>query len=260
MIRFAKNILPPTLFCLAILTLWQLAVSIFQIPSALLPGPKGIYENAVSQPWTVINATWITARQAICGFAMSLVIGGLVAILFSQSSMFRRCAFPYAIAFQTIPIISIAPLIIVWFDYGFRAIVFVSFLIGLFPIITNTTSGLINLSAGHVELFRLNGASRWQILTKLQIPSALPDFVNGAKISAGLSVLGAIIGEYFAGSIQDNRGIGYWIYDASTIRLEQLFVYVFASTILGVTIFAAVTIVGDTILLHWRDPNLNEQH
>lgn len=257
--RFLKTVLPPVLFFAVIVFVWQAIISLFNVSPLIMPGPQGILASAWKQPQTVASATWLTAKQSLCGFALSLSVGALIAICFSQSKTIRRCAFPYAIAFQTIPIISIAPLIILWFDRGFLAIVFVSFLIGLFPIITNTTAGLINVSTGHSELFRLYRASRWQILTKLQIPNALPDFVNGAKISAGLSVLGAIIGEYFAGDIQRNRGIGFWIYDSKDVRLDQLFVYVFASTLLGVTMFLTVTLVGDRILLHWRDPNLNEQ-
>ena len=253
MIRLLRSVGPPVLLLFMLLAIWQGIVSVFRISPIILPGPLGIYEVAASDPRAVIHAFWTTTKQAVCGFALSITIGFLIAICFSQSSVFRRCAFPYAIMFQTIPIIAIAPVIIIWFGRGFAAIVVVSFLIALFPIITNTTSGLINVTTGHVELFRLNRATRWQLLWKLQIPSAMPDFVNGAKVSAGLSVLGAIIGEYFAGDLQSNRGIGFWIYDSRNLQLDRLFVYVFASTLLGVSMFLVVTFIGDKIILSWRE-------
>ena len=248
----------PVLFFIGVILLWQVIVAGLSVSPLIMPSPLGILKKALADPKTVIDATWVTATQATCGFALSLVVGVAIAITFSQSHLFRLSAFPFAIAFQTIPIISIAPLIILWFDRGFAAIAFVSFLIALFPIITNTTSGLINIPIGQQHLLRLYKASRLQTLWKLQLPSAMPSFVNGAKVSAGLSVLGAIVGEYFAGNIESNRGIGYWIYDSKTIRLEQLFVYVFASTLLGVAMFSLVSIVGDKILLRWQDPNVNQ--
>jgi NitT/TauT family transport system permease protein len=257
--NLAKNFFPPLFFFAAVIAIWEGMVRWQKISPLILPSPSGIAHRAMENPTEVLSALGCTALTSTLGFLASLVVGTGLAIFFSQSSLIRRCAMPFAIAFQTVPILAIAPLIILWLGHTPKAIVFVSFLIALFPILTNTTSGLIQVSALNHDLLRLYQASRWQTLTKLQIPNALPSLVNGLKVSAGLAVLGSVVGEYIAGSLGKFRGVGYWIYDSKSVHLDKLFVYVCASTLLGLAMFAAVTIVGDRILLRWQDPNINQR-
>src|SRR5262249_18495250 len=144
---------------------------------------------------------------ALLGFAMSLAAGTALALVFSQSRIVQRSIYPYAIFLQTVPIVAIAPVLILWFGYGLAGVVSVSFILSLFPIITNATAGLTMVDANLIELFEVNNASRGQMLFKLRLPNAVPNLVTGAKISCGLSVIGAIVGEIYAGFQGDNYGL-----------------------------------------------------
>ena len=175
-----------------------------------------------------------------------------IAVLFSQSRILERSLYPYAIFLQTVPIVAIAPLIVLWIGHGLYGIVAVSFIISLFPIIVNTTAGLTSTSAELLELFALNGASRWQTLTKLRIPNAVPSMLTGAKISCGLSVIGAIVGEFFVGHTTTHYGLGYLVLSTSqNLKTAHLFAAVIASALLGIALFGIVTLTGSTLLARW---------
>ena len=138
--------------------------------------------------------------------AISIVAGTSLAFLFSQSAMIRRALFPYAVLLQTVPIIAIAPIVIVSFGRGFFSVALVSSVISLFPIVTNTTTGLLQIDPNLLDLFRLNSASRWQTLWKLRLPSSLPFLLAGIRIACGSAIVGAIVGEFFVGSGQPGLG------------------------------------------------------
>ncbi len=248
--------LPPLLALVVALSVWQIAIWAFDIPRVLLPSPIDVAVAAARDRMRLALATLRTAAAAISGFGFSLLVGTLISLVFSQSRALRASLFPYAIFLQTVPIIAIAPLIVIWIGEGAAAVVTVSFLISLFPIITNGTTGMLSASVQQHELFRLNQATRWQILRKLQLPSSLPYLVTGARISSGLAVLGAIVGEYFAGAGSQSPGLGYLIFAAKDqFALDTLFAAVFLCTSLGIVIFSLVGYVGQRWLLYWQDVN-----
>ena len=202
----------------------------------------------------LVSATKVSAAAALSGFAASLIAGVVIAFFFSQSRLIRISCYPYAIFLQTVPIVAIAPLVINWFGSGFRSIVIITFVISLFPIITSTTTGMLAVDPELLDLFRLNRASRWQIWLKLRLPNAVPHLITGARTSSGLSVVGALVGEYFAGFGVNNYGLGFLIgRNTSQMRTDELFAAVIASTLLGITIFGVVSIVGAFILNRWYD-------
>ncbi len=246
-------VLPPVAFFVALLAAWEGATAIWDIPLYLVPPPSRVLAVARDHASELANATRLTAEGALCGFAASLAIGTLLGLAFSQSRIVERSIYPYAIFLQTVPIVAIAPLIITWFGYGFTSVVVVSFTLSLFPIIANATSGLTMVEPNLLELFAIHNASRWQVLVKLRLPNAVPHLVTGAKISCGLSVIGAIVGEIFAGFGTTSLGLGYLI-TAAVGKLETayLFAAVICSTLLSIAIFAAVNLVGATILARWH--------
>ena len=249
-----REVVPPVGLFVLVVVAWQLATTMFAIPRYLLPGPKLVFDAAVAQRHTLLTAMWLTASGALCAFALSLLFGTLIAFGFSQSRIIRNSGYPYAIFLQTVPIIAIAPLVITWFGYGYRSVVIVAFIISVFPIITNATTGLISVDPDLLSLFRLHNASRWQTLWKLRLPNAIPHLVTGAKISSGASVIGAIVGEYFASFGPNRFGLGYLILQASPqMKTDELFAAVFASTLLGVAVFGSVSLIGATILARWYD-------
>lgn len=277
---FRALLAPALVFCLVIAA-WQSVVILGRIHPILLPSPilcrlnpehwpQGLVEqtrefptsSVASAAWKIrddlLAATIRTSMAAISGLAISIVAGTLLAFLFSQSAMVRRALYPYAVLLQTIPIIAIAPIVIVSFGRGFLSIALVSSLISLFPIITNTTTGLLQIDVNLLDLFRLNGATRWQTLIKLRVPSSLPFLLTGIRIACGSAIVGAIVGEFFVGSGQP--GLGAMIQRKSaSLDLSELYATVLTSTALGTLAFAGVTVSGEFILRRWFGMSLGER-
>lgn len=250
--RAISAVTPPLVFSLLVLAVWQAVVVGFDIQPFQLPAPTRVAQAAWEKRAELSQATAMTALAALGGFACSLVVGSLMGIVFSQSRAIARSVYPYAIFLQTVPIVAIAPIIINWFGTGLPSVIVVSFIISLFPVVTNVYAGLISIDGSLLELFQLYNASRWQTLTKLRLPSAVPDLVTGAKISAGLSVIGAIVGEFFAGAT-NLYGLGYLIPQAlGKLKMDYGFAAVICSALLGVVVFGLVNLAGATILRRWR--------
>jgi NitT/TauT family transport system permease protein len=253
--RHFYKAMPPVLFFVLVVAAWQVAVTWFDLPIYLLPSPWRVAREAVSERQAIVQATTMTAAAALCGFAASLVIGTLVGFVFSQSAAIRSSCYPYAIFLQTVPIVAIAPLIITWFDYGFHSVVLVALIISLFPIITNATAGMLAVDPPMLDLFRLYDASRWQVLFRLRLPNSVPYLVVAAKTSSGLAVVGAIVGEFFVGAGMNRFGLGFLIRQKlEQLRTAELFAAVIASAVLGVAIFAVVSLTGTTVLARWYNP------
>jgi NitT/TauT family transport system permease protein len=246
-------VLPPLLLLLLVLLAWDAAVVWLKIAPYVLPRPWGVWAAASDHARELRSASGLTAAGALCGFAASLVAGTAVALVFSQSRVIQRSIYPYAIFLQTVPVIAIAPLVITWFGTGFLSVAIVAFIISLFPIITNATAGLTTIDQSLLELFAMHNASRAQVLLKLRLPNAVPYLVAGAKISCGLSVIGAIVGEMFAGYGTDSFGLGYlMVLTSGKLSTDYLFAAVVCSTLLGIAIFGAVSLIGSTILSRWH--------
>jgi NitT/TauT family transport system permease protein len=244
------SVLPPILFFFVLLACWQASVWLWNIPPFLLPSPIDVGRAAVENLPKLASATCLTAAGAAAGFGVSLVFGVAVAIVFSQSTIIRRSFFPYAIFFQTVPIVAIAPLIVIWSGSGFRSVVLVALIVSVFPIITNATAGLTSIDPDLVDLFRLHGASRWQTLFKLRLPGAVPSTVTGAKTSSGLAVIGTIVGEFFVGyDSTEHPGLGFLIQESNAqLRIDLVLCSVLLATALGLIVFGAVNLIGALVL------------
>ena len=257
--RLARRLAPPLLTAVVMVILWETAVRWFQWPAYFVPGPGHVAGVFLRQWPKLVQATALTAVGASGGYLLSLLAGIVIAFGFSQSRIIRRCLYPYAIFLQTVPIIAIAPLIINWLGTGLPSVVVVAFIISLFPIITNATAGMLAVDPELVDLFRLHNAGRLQSLWKLRLPNSVPAIITGAKISSGMAVIGAIVGEFFAGYGTQRYGLGYLILQTSAqLKTAELFAAVIASTLLGVTIFATVNGIGDAVLTRWYD--VSERH
>jgi NitT/TauT family transport system permease protein len=174
--------------------------------------------------------------------------------VFAQSRTVARSLYPYAIFLQTVPIVAIAPLVIIWSGPGFRSVVLIALLVAVFPVITSATTGLTSIDRDLRDLFRLHHATRWQTFWKLRLPHALPDLATGAQVSGGLAVIGAIVGEVFAGYGAEARGLGYLVtVTASQLKTAYLFAAVIASTLLGLVFFGILGWLRDVVTARWRD-------
>ena len=204
-----------------LLLLWQLIVSLLRVPVYMLPGPLAVAKVAASRYRSLLVSLMITGGAAAGGLICSVVVGVLIALLFAQFRWVRKMLYPYTILLQTVPIVAIAPLILMWMGSGTLSVMLIAFIICLAPIIANTTQGLVSVEENLVHLFLMHNASPARILWKLRLPHALPNLFVGMRISSGISVIGAITGELFAGSSRVGEGgLGYSVQYASA-QLEN---------------------------------------
>ena len=239
----------------ALLAFWQLALWIFHVPRIMLPPPLAVAKALFARFPSLLTSLSITAREAAGGLLASIVVGVLIALIFAQSRWIRRMLYPYTILLQTVPIMGIAPLILMWIGAGTAAVALIAFIFALAPIIANTTQGLISVDENLVHLFLMHNASPWQVLFKLRLPNAVPSLFVGIRIAAGIAVIGAITGELFAGSTQVGQGgLGYSIlYALSQLQTDYLFALVFAATVLGFSFFFVVMFLEWYFLHRWHE-------
>jgi NitT/TauT family transport system permease protein len=234
---------------------WQLVILAFKVPGFLLPTPKDVAQTMMARLPELWNATLISAEAAVGGLLASIVVGIFVALIFARSKPVRSLLFPYTILLQTVPILSVAPLIIVWVGQGLVAVSVVTFIICLPPIIANTTQGLVSVDENLVQLFLMNNASQGQILRNLRLPNALPSLFVGVRIASGIAVIGALTGEWFAGSGQvGHGGLGYSIlYAQSQLETSYLFGLVIAASALGFSLLFIVMFFEWLALHKWHE-------
>lgn len=243
----------PLLVGLLVLCGWQATVTLFAVPEFIVPGPGAVWQAAVAHGAELGAATLTSAAAVVTGFAVSLVVGTFVAFVFAQWPLVARSLYPYAIFLQTVPLLAIAPLIVLWSGPGFRSVVIVTVIASIFPIITSAAVGFSTVDRELVELFTLYEASRWRTFWSLRLPHAVPHLVAGAQAAGGLAVIGAIAGEVFAGAGVASHGLGYLItLTAAQLRTADLFAAVLASTALGLGVFGLLAIVGHHMTRRWH--------
>lgn len=249
----ALPLLPPLVALALLLALWELAARALHIPAYLLPPPSAVALAGWADAGPLLSAAAFTARAALTGFALSAVLGVLVAVALASSRILERALYPYTVFLQTVPIIAVAPLLVLWFGAGFRAIAVSALIVSVFPVIANTLSGLRSVDPALRDLFRLYGATRAATLLKLELPSAIPSIVTGLRVAAGLAVIGTIVGEFVAGYAEDAAGLGITVMAANRqLRTDLLFAAVIAASLLGLAIFGVVNLAGHLLLRRWH--------
>ncbi|GAA1000377.1 ABC transporter permease [Subtercola frigoramans] len=254
--RFKKWI-PPLLVFLAIVGVWYL-ISLFVLDPHLrflLPLPQDILLKGLLDPLSfgaLMQGLYQTIIVSLLGLAIAIVIGVIWAVAMSQAKWIERSLFPYAVILQCIPILALVPLIGFWFGYEFPSRVLVCVMIALFPMVNNTLFGLQSVDKGHKELFKLQGASRATTLIKLSFPQALPAIFAGMRISAGLAVVGAIVGDQFFR--RGTPGLGILISNySSRLQGEQLFATIITAALFGVVVFWLFGLLGRRAVGKWYD-------
>lgn len=264
----APDVLAPLLVGGLVLILWEVGVRLTHTPAYLLPGPLLVFQTLI-RDWNVLfPSLLITFKITIVAFIAAIVSGLLVAILFTQSKWIERSFFPYAVILQTTPIVAIAPLIILWVrqvvpgsNSTFVSLVICAWIVAFFPILSNTTLGLNSADHNLMNLFQLYKASRWQTLLYLRLPSALPYFLGGLRISGGLALIGAVVAEFVAGTGGTQSGIAYQILMSSfNLQIPRMFAALFMTTVLGVLIFIVLTITSDLLLRNWHESAMKREN
>ncbi|WP_231511041.1 ABC transporter permease [Chondromyces apiculatus] len=244
---------PPLVALVALLAGWELMTRALGVPAFLLPPPSAIARAGVTDAAGLAMATLITAEAAVAGFALSTLLGVLAAVLLATSRPLERALYPYAVLLQTVPIVAIAPLLVLWFGPGGRAVTVSAFIVSVFPVIANTLAGIRSVEPSLRDLFRLYGAGRLATLVKLELPAALPSIVTGLRVAAGLAVIGAIVGEFVAGFSEGAAGLGILVLSAyRQLRTDLLFAAVLCAAALGLTLFGAVSLTGRRLLRRWH--------
>ena len=239
----------------ALLALWQIVLWLFHVAPYMLPSPWAVAKAVSARFPSLLESLAITAEESAAGLAASIIVGIVIALLFAQSRWVRKMFYPYTLLLQTVPIIAIAPLILMWMGAGQPAVTLIAFIISLAPIIANTTQGLISVDENLVHLFLMHNASRRQLLFKLRLPHAVPSLFVGIRIASGIAVIGAITGELYAGSSRVGEGgLGYSIlYASSQLQTDYLFALVFAATVLGFSFFFMVMFLEWYFLHRWHE-------
>jgi NitT/TauT family transport system permease protein len=245
----------PLALGVAVLLAWEVLVAAYRIPRFVLPAPSAIWQALLADFPSLMASLWTTLRVTLLAFALAVVSGVVLAVLFSQSRIVEMALYPYAVILQVTPVVAIAPLIIIWvgFERINLALLILAWIVAFFPILSSTTLGLRSADHNLVDLFRLHGASNWQILWRLRLPSALPYLLNGMKTSGGLALIGTVVAEYGAGS-GTATGLAWRIIEAGNrLQIARMFAALFLLALLGVAIFFALALLEYWVLRQWHE-------
>ena len=243
------SLLPSLLIIVAIIFVWEVCVRLFEVQKWLLPAPSDIAVTLYADAPLLWRHTLATLLEIVVGFGLSLACGVALAAAIGLSRTLERAIYPFVIASQTIPIIVIAPMLLIWIGYGFAPKVIVVALISFFPIVVNMVDGLKSVDRDMVNLMRTLGASRWQVFFKVQVPTSLPYLFSGMRVAIAVSVIGAVIGEWVGSS----EGLGYLMLRSKPQFLtERVFAAIVILSALGVGLFGSVGIVERLAIPWWR--------
>jgi NitT/TauT family transport system permease protein len=250
---------PLTVGILAV-AVWHALVTAFDVPHYIVPSPARVLETLIEDWNLLFGSLLITLKITFGAFFMAVLVGTVVAFLFVQSRWVEVSFFPYAVLLQVTPIVAIAPLIIIWVKSPTAALITCATIVALFPIISNTTLGLRSVNPGLIDLFRMNGANRWQTLTQLRIPSAAPYFFGGLRISSGLALIGAVVAEFVAGTGGTSAGLAYQILQAGfSINIPRLFAALILITVTGVLLFLLMVWLSKLALGSWHESEVVQE-
>lgn len=240
--------LAPAGLLMALVLLWELAVHINDTPRWMLPAPSDI-ARSFRDDWSMLMMhTRVTLTEVLIGFGIAVAAGLLTGVAIESSRIIERALYPLLIASQTIPMVVLAPLFLIWFGYGLMPKVLITALVAYFPLAVNTVDGLKSTDRELLKLMVSMGASRWQIFRLAKVPSALPLIFSGARISVAFSVIGAVFGEF----VGARAGLGY-LMDRSAPQFEtpRVFACIVILAVMGVSLFLIVSLI-ERLALPWR--------
>jgi len=248
------RLIAPIAFGALVLALWEALTRFYEIPVYILPGPLAIVQALVRDWTTLYPSLIVTVLITLGALTAATVLGVLIAVLFAQSKWIELSLFPYAVILQVTPIVAIAPLIIIWVKDTATALLLCAWIVSFFPIVSNTTLGLNSTDHNLLNLLELYGASRRQVFWYLRLPSALPFFLGGLRISGGLALIGAVVAEFVAGSGGIQSGLAYRILEAGyQLQIPRMFAALFMITGTGILIFIVLTLVTHLALRRWHE-------
>ena len=237
-----------------LLAVWEISVRAFHVPVFVLPPPSSIAGALVTNFWSLLDALATTMEMTLAAFAASFFGGLALAVLFVQSRLIERSLLPYAVVLQVTPIVAIAPLIVIWVggDNVERAVFILATIVAFFPMLSNASFGLRSVDPGLADLFRLYRATGWQRLLLLQLPSAMPALLAGARISAGLALVGTVVAEFAAGS-GEATGLAWRIVESGNrLEIPRMFAALLLLSLAGLALNAAIAWIEHRLLRRWH--------
>ena len=235
------------------LVVWELLIHAFDIKWYLLPPPTMIIDSIYSNFFSLMSSLAITLKVTLTALAMSVIISLCVAVIFYFSRIIEKTMMPITVVLQVTPIIAIAPLISIWVDNSEIATLICAFLVAFFPLLTNTITGLKSTDKNHLDLMKLYRANKIQLLRYVVLPNALPYFLSGLKISTGLALIGAIVGEFVIGPISGHSGLAYRIIESGyQLEIPKMFASVVLISITGILLFNSTRLISYFLLKKWH--------
>lgn len=258
--RIARFVLPLVILALALL-LWDRVVVWNEIPHYILPRPGRVLETLITD-WPILLEALLNTLQITFGALFVATVGGVgLAVLFTQSKWVEISFFPFAVVLQVTPVIAIAPLIFIYVDNIFVALLICAWIVAFFPILSNTTLGLNSADHNLRNLFQLYGASRWQVLRMLQLPAAMPYFLGGLRIAGGLSLIGAIVAEFTAGTAGSGSGLAFRILESGyRLNIPRMFAALLLISLTGILIYLSLSLLSHLMLRKWHESALRREN
>jgi NitT/TauT family transport system permease protein len=258
-IRVARILLPIIVLAAGV-ALWELVVRLNQIPPYVLPGPSVVFRTLVGDWQLLSQSLLVTLLTTLEGFIAAAFGGIAVALLFNQSKWLEYSLFPYAVILQVTPVIAIAPLLLIYLEQQ-TAVIVCAWIVGFFPVLSNTTLGLNSVDRNLAGLFRLYGASRLQTLCFLKLPSALPFTLGGLRIAGGLSLVGAVMAEIAAGSAGAGSGLAYrMVESAYRLNIARMFAALLLLSVAGIVIYGLLALISHLLLRRWHESALGKDN
>ncbi len=246
--RLTEAAWPPLVAFVLLIALWEAAVFLFEVPTYIVPAPHRIFDILVRDFSSIVYHSSVTLLEAVIGFLIGSLLGALLGIVFAYSPLVSRGLLPYVIAANTIPVVAIAPIIIIWFGHGIGSKIAVTAFLSFFPLAINMMKGLKSYDPVIMDLFHVCAASPWQRFWKMRLPSALPYVFVGLKLNVTFSVIGAIVAEF----VQADRGLGFVIMTTyRMLNMPKLWAAMLVSALIGIVFFAAVALL-ERIFIPWH--------
>jgi len=257
--RIGKWVLPIAIM-LAAIWLWDRICVWNEIPRYILPRPYEVLATLYTDAGLLFGSLLVTLRITFLGLALAVLGGVGLAVLFAQSKWVEMSFFPFAVILQVTPIVAIFPLINIYVDNQTAKLLLCAWIVAFFPILSNTTLGLNSVDRNLIDLVKLNGATTWQQLWHLRLPAAMPYFLGGLKIAGGLSLIGAVVAEFVAGSTGQSSGLASRIIEAGyRLNAPRLFAALILISFTGILIFLALSLVSHLILRRWHESALGQE-
>jgi NitT/TauT family transport system permease protein len=255
------QIVIPAAMLLLLIAVWQIYVTVANVPHYILPSPLRIWQAFLEDHQMLLRSLTITLQTTFLALAVALVTGVALAVLMAQSRWIELALFPYAVILQVTPIVAIAPLILIYTSTTTQALLICAWLVAFFPVLSNTAQGLHSTDHNLLNLFELYGASRWQTLILLRLPNALPYFLAGLRIAGGLALIAAVVAEFAAGTAGAYSGLAFRLIEAQhRLNIPRLFAALVLLSLTGVLIFAATSLISYLLLRKWHESAVRREN